>query len=69
MPELRRGQVLVMDNYCIHKSVKTQEIVEKAGCEILFLPPYSPDLNPIENLWANIKARVKKLGTLCEDFH
>ncbi len=69
VPELKPGQVIVMDNYCIHKTAKTQEIIEKAGCEILFLSPYSPDLNPIENLWANIKARIKKIKTSCEDFN
>ena len=69
VPELKPGQVVVMDNYCIHKGVKTQEIIEKVGCEILFLPPYSPDLNPIENLWAIIKSRIKKIKNSCDDFN
>jgi transposase len=69
VPELRPGQVVIMDNYCIHKTAKTQEIIEKAGCTILFLPPYSPDLNPIENLWANIKARIRKIKNSCDDFN
>lgn len=69
VPQLRPGQVVVMDNYCIHKTAKTQEIITKAGCKILFLPPYSPDLNPIENLWAVIKNRIRKIKNYCDDFH
>ena len=69
LPELKPGQVVVMDNYCIHKGVETKEIVEKAGCEILFLPPYSPDFNPIDNYWAVIKSRIKKLKKSCQDFN
>lgn len=69
VPELKPGQVVVMDNYCIHKSAKTKEILEKVGCSLLFLPPYSPDLNPIENLWAVIKSRIKKIKNSCDDFN
>ena len=69
VPELKPGQVVVMDNYCIHKTARTREIIEGAGCRILFLPPYSPDLNPIENLWAIIKSRIKKIKNSCEDFN
>ena len=58
-----------MDNYYIHKGQKTKEIIEGAGCEILFLPSYSPDLNPIENYWAVLKVRIKKIKNHCDDFH
>lgn len=68
VPELKPGQTVVMDNYCIHKTIETKVIIENAGCKILFLPPYSPDLNPIENLWANIKNRIKKIKNYCDDF-
>ena len=54
-----------MDNATFHKSHKTRELIKSAGCEILFLPPYSPDLNPIEVFWANLKKNIQnKLKTL-----
>ena len=57
--ELRPGQVVIMDNAAFHKSPRTRELIEAAGCFLIFLPPYSPDLNPIETFWANLKARIK----------
>lgn len=60
VPELKPGDVLIMDNASFHKSETTRSIIQKAGCELLFLPPYSPDLNPIEKFWANFKRRVKE---------
>ena len=68
LPELVPGQVVVMDNYSIHKSSKTRDLIESAGCKLLFLPPYSPDLNPIENYWAIIKARIKYFANYCSTF-
>ena len=66
--ELKLGQVLVMDNASFHKSQKTRELIESVGCRIIFLPPYSPDLNPIEKFWANmkrwIKDKIAKIGQL-----
>ena len=50
-----------MDNASFHKSELTKTVIEKAGCQLLFLPPYSPDLNPIEKFWANLKAKIKKI--------
>ena len=50
-----------MDNATFHKSSKTEELIEKAGCKLLFLPPYSPDLNPIEKFWANLKAKIRNV--------
>jgi transposase len=55
LPELKAGSVIVLDNATFHKSRKTIELVKARGCKVLFLPPYSPHLNPIEKLWANIK--------------
>ncbi len=59
LPELQRGSVIVMDNASFHKSQETRDIIKAAGCFVLFLPPYSPHLNPIEKLWANIKRAWK----------
>lgn len=59
IPELKPGQVVIMDNATFHKSQKTKELIEGAGCLLVYLPPYSPDLNPIEKFWANLKAKIK----------
>ena len=55
LPELAPGTLLILDNAACHKTESTSLIVEQAGCHLLFLPPYSPHLNPIEKLWANLK--------------
>jgi transposase len=55
LPELSTGSVIVLDNASFDKSAQTRQLVEQAGCQLLYLPPYSPDLNPIEKLWANLK--------------
>ena len=57
--ELKSGQFVVMDNASFHKSQKTKELIESVGCKVIFLPPYSPDLNPIEKFWANMKRWIK----------
>lgn len=57
--ELKSGQVVIMDNASFHKSKKTKELIESVGCTVIFLPPYSPDLNPIEKFWANMKRWIK----------
>jgi transposase len=57
--ELKPGQVVIMDNASFHKSQKTIELIESVGCKLIFLPPYSPDLNPIEKFWANMKRWIK----------
>jgi transposase len=58
--ELKPGQVVVMDNASFHKSQKTRELIESVDCKLIFLPPYSPDLNPIEKFWANMKRWIKQ---------
>ena len=60
LPEIGSGYTLVMDNAAFHKSEATRQLINDANCEPLFLPPYSPDLNPIEKFWANLKAKIKK---------
>ena len=62
--ELKPGQYVVMDNASFHKSQKTKDLIESVGCKVVFLPPYSPDLNPIEKFWANTKRWIK--GKLSE---
>ncbi len=59
VPVLEPGQVVILDNATFHKSEKTKILIENAGCRLLFLPPYSPDLNPIEIFWANLKAKIR----------
>ena len=59
-PALRPGQVVVMDNLSAHKGHKVRELIEARGCEPLFLPPYSPDLNPIEEAFSKIKGILRK---------
>ena len=54
-PDLVPGQVVVMDNASFHQSQHLRELIEQAGCELLFLPPYSPDFNKIEKFWARLK--------------
>ena len=58
--ELKPGQIVIMDNASFHKSQQTRDLIEAAGCKLIFLPPYSPDLNPIEKFWANMKKWIKK---------
>ncbi len=55
LPELKPNQVIVMDNASFHKSQKTRELIESKGCNLLYLPPYSPDFNPIEKMWGSMK--------------
>ncbi len=59
-PTLRPGQVVVMDNLAAHKGEEVRELIEGRGCEVLFLPPYSPDLNPIEEAFSKIKGLLRK---------
>jgi len=69
LPALPPGSVIVLDNARFHQSPATQSLVEAAGCRLLFLPPYSPDLNPIEHLWASFKTRLRKdLSTATNPF-
>jgi len=58
--ELKPGQVVIMDNAAFHKSDRTRTLIESVGCKLIFLPPYSPDLNPIEKFWANMKRWIKQ---------
>ena len=62
IPSLKVGQTVIMDNASFHKSKETRELIEGAGCNLVFLPPYSPDFNPIEQTWAILKARIRNVA-------
>ena len=68
LPELRVGQVVILDNASFHSKKKTAEILAKKGCEALFMSPYSPDLNPIEQYWAWCKNKIKNMWQIEMDF-
>jgi transposase len=59
-PALSPGQFVVMDNLTAHKGSRVRELVEGRGCELLYLPPYSPDFSPIEEAFSKVKAMLKK---------
>src|SRR5450432_4522808 len=58
-PQLRSGDVVVMDNLPAHKSAAIGKAIEAVGARLEYLPPYSPDFNPIENLWSKVKQGLK----------
>lgn len=59
-PTLVPEQIVVMDNLSIHKSARVRELIQGCGCQLWFLPTYSPDLNPIEQAWSKLKAFLKQ---------
>jgi transposase len=61
-PTLRPGQVVVLDNLSAHKADRIRQAIEARGCQLLFLPPYSPDFTPIEQAFSKIKAILRGLG-------
>ena len=80
VPTLHKGDIVVLDNLSSHKVVGVRKAIESVGAKILYLPPYSPDLNPIEMVFSKLKTLVrkakmrtmetlwKKLGELCDRF-
>ena len=60
LPTLKRGQVMVMDNLSAHKGERVRELIEAKGCELLYLPPYSPDFNPIEQAFSKLKSYLRE---------
>ncbi len=61
-PSLSPGQMVIMDNLRIHKGNKVRQLIEARGCQVLFLPAYSPDLSPIEEAFSKIKAILRRIG-------
>ncbi len=69
LPELQPSTYIVLDNAAFHKSKQTAELVKKSNCQLLYLPPYSPDLNPIEHQWTHLKNRIRdKLRNITQTF-
>lgn len=58
-PTLRKGDIVVMDNLSAHKNAATLALIDAAGAEVMFLPAYSPEFNPIEKMWSKIKASLR----------
>jgi transposase len=66
-PALRPGDVVVMDNLASHKIKGVREAIEAVGCDLWYLPAYSPDLNPIEKLWSKVKAWLRRVSATTFD--
>jgi transposase len=62
VPTLQGGEIVVLDNLSSHKVARVVELIESAGAEVWYLPPYSPDLNPIEFMWSKIKQILRSLA-------
>jgi transposase len=62
VPTLRRGDVVVMDNLTAHKRPQIKRLIEAAGAMALYLPPYSPDFNPIEMIWSKVKRLLRTIA-------
>jgi transposase len=59
-PTLRRGDIVILDNLSAHKSARVEALIRAAGAYLVFLPPYSPDFNPIEPCWSSVKRSLRK---------
>jgi transposase len=71
IPELRPGEIVVMDNLSSHRMISVTSLIHAAGFEVRYLPPYSPDFNPIESMWSQVKAILRTVAArtfdgLCE---
>jgi transposase len=66
-PTLEAGQVVVMDNLSAHKPARVRELIEERGCELVYLPAYSPDFNPIEEAFSKIKDMLRHAGARTKD--
>jgi len=66
-PALRPGDVVVMDNLASHKTPRVRERIQRAGAQLLYLPPYSPELNPIEKAWSKLKQMLRSAKARSKD--
>ena len=66
-PILREGDIVVVDNLSSHKSPEVEEMIRAVGAELWFLPPYSPDFNPIEKMWSKIKESLRAIRARCTE--
>jgi transposase len=62
LPSLRGGEIVVLDNLSCHKHPRVRELIESVGAEVWYLPPYSPEFNPIEELWSKVKQILRSLA-------
>ena len=67
VPELKSGDVVVLDNLQPHKAAGVREMIETAGATLLYLPPYSPDYNPIENMWSKVKQFLRSAAARTQE--
>jgi putative transposase len=67
LPNLQAGDIVVMDNLSSHRGARVRELIAGTGAQLLFLPPYSPELNPIEKVWGKLKDIVRRLPTQTRD--
>lgn len=61
-PSLEPGQIVVLDNLSVHKGTRVRQLIEARGCQLLFLPAYSPDCSPIEETFSKVKAFLRRIG-------
>ncbi len=66
-PSLRSGQIVIMDNLSIHQSARVRQAIEAKGCQLVFLPAYSPDLSPIEEAFSKLKAYLRRVEARTHD--
>ena len=62
LPTLEGGEIIVLDNLSSHKLSRVAELIESVGAELWYLPPYSPDFNPIENMWSKVKQVLRSIA-------
>lgn len=66
VPQLKPGQYVIMDNVAFHKMKAVKDIIERCGAKVVYLPPYSPDFNPIELMWSKLKSSLRKTAARCK---